>query len=139
MFGLLRSEVPIVGMQPYEASVFDNQLRERPVLRTLRRGCFVELLRTEEDQVFFLRKVAQDICQELQLENRHVFIRYKHKYPGLSKVVHEFATALPWNRRSVKRNFGGSEHDYQFHRRWLYAGGGDLHKGDLWMRDIARD
>lgn len=115
MFGLLRYEVPTLGMQTFEAAVADKQplpgvnklLHERSVKTTLRRGCFVELLRTEDDQVLFLRKVAEDIFQELQLKSHQMFIRYKHECPGSSwdrpRSTYEYATALPWNRTSTKR------------------------------------
>ena len=87
IFGFLRSGVPAVSMRPYEANVFDKQFQERSNL-TLRRGCFVELLRTEDDQISFLRKVARDICQDLQLESHQMFIRYKHVCPGSNKVTY---------------------------------------------------
>ena len=100
-----------------------------PMFGLLDCGRFVSLLRKEDDQVAFLRKVAEDICQELQLDSHQMFIRYRHECPGSSKFTYEYATALPWDRRSTKRMHDRSEHKSQTHRRWLYAGSADLRKG----------
>ena len=100
-----------------------------PMFGLLDCGRFVSLLRKEDDQVAFLRKVAEDICQELQLDSHQMFIRYRHKCPESSKFTYEYATALPWDRRSTKRMYDRSEHKSQIHRRWLYAGSADLRKG----------
>ncbi|CAF9936138.1 MAG: hypothetical protein HETSPECPRED_010027 [Heterodermia speciosa] len=100
-----------------------------PMFGLLDRGSFVSLLREEDDQVAFLRKVAENICQELQLDSHQMFIRYRHKCPGSSKFTYEYATALPWDRSSTKRMHDRSEHKSQIHRRWLYAGSADLRKG----------
>lgn len=102
-----------------------------PMFGLLDRGGFVSLLRTEDDQISFLRKVAEDVCQGLQLESHQMFIRYRHVFPGLSKATYEYATALPWKRRSTKRMYHGSEQKSRAHRRWLYAGSADLRKGRL--------
>ncbi|KAG6990912.1 hypothetical protein G7Y79_00060g092160 [Physcia stellaris] len=102
-----------------------------PMFGLLQCGSFVRLLRTEDDQISFLRKVAEDICQGLRLESHQMFIRYRHEWAGSSKATYEYATALPWNRRSTKRKHHGDEHKSQAHRRWLYAGTADLRKGRL--------
>ena len=128
MFGFLSSKVPNGGM--LRSNVFDKRFQERPDV-TLRRGCFVEQILSEDDQISFLRKVARDICQELQLESHQLFIRYKHTCPGSSNVNYEYATAVPWKRGSAKRKFDESEHENQVHQRWLYAGSTALRKGRI--------
>lgn len=102
-----------------------------PMFGLLYCGDFVSLLRKEDDQIAFLRKVAEDICQELRLDSHQMFIRYRHVCPESSKATYEYATALPWNRPSTKRMYDGSEHKSQTHCRWLYAGSADLRKDRL--------
>ncbi|KAL8783121.1 MAG: hypothetical protein Q9195_009483, partial [Heterodermia aff. obscurata] len=102
-----------------------------PMFGLLDSGSFVSLLRKEDEQISFLRKVAEDICQDLRLDSHQMFIRYRHELPGSSKATYEYATALPWDRRSTKRMYDGCEHKSQIHRRWLYAGSADLRIGRL--------
>ena len=97
-----------------------------PMFGLLYRGSFVSMLRYEDDQIAFLRKVAQDVSGELRLGSCQMFIRYRHEWPGTVGATYEYATALPWTRRSMKRAHDQSEHSTQVHRRWLYAGDRDL-------------
>ena len=103
-------------------------LPRSPMFGLLDKGLFVRFIRTEDDQIRFLRKVAQDFRRELELESHQVFIRYKHRCNGTSKVTYEYATALPWYRTSTKRKLDQSEHGSWIHHRWLYAGSTDLRK-----------
>ena len=94
-----------------------------PVFGLLHRGSFISLMKTEDDQIHFLRKVAKDIQRELRLESHQIFIRYRHHYADWSKDVYEYATAVPWSTVAPKRKFDQIEHGSGVHRRWLYAGG----------------
>ena len=106
-------------------------LPRSPMFGLLNKGLFVGFIRTEDDQIHYLRKVAHDVYQELGLESHQVFIRYKHRCNGASKATYEYATALPWYRTSTKRKLDQSEHATGIHRRWLYAGSANLGKGRL--------
>ena len=108
-----------------------------PMFGMLHHGSYVSLLRTEDDRISFLRKVATDVCAELQLESHQIFIRYRHVCTGSKKVTYEYATALPMNRHSVKRKFDQSGHEQSCHRRWLYAGREDLCKRRLTVPEYS--
>ena len=126
-------------------------LPKAPMFGMLSHGGFTGLLCMEDDRIAFLRKVAQDICRELQLDSHQVFIRYRHAYPGApkesdsgsvplehynsGKAIYEYATALPVERGSRKRKADNSGQEIHFHRRWLYAGSADLTKQRLANRE----
>lgn len=101
-------------------------LPKAPMFNLLELGSFASLIETDDDRIDFLRKVAEDIRREMRLESHQIFIRYKHTCMGSNKTVHEYATAVPLIRHSVKRKLDNSEHEIWRHCRWLYAGTKDL-------------
>ena len=101
-------------------------LPKLPIFGLLRRGSFVSLVCSEDDQINFLREDAQDVARELRLQNYQMFIRYKHGCAESSKTVYKYATARPLTRSSTKRKTGDIESNGHSHCRWLYAGENDL-------------
>ncbi|KAH0545439.1 hypothetical protein FGG08_000440 [Glutinoglossum americanum] len=94
-----------------------------PLFGLLHYGRFVNIIREDDDRIQFLRKVAKKIMEEVGLRSTEIFIRYRRHYPGWSKYVYEYATALPWPREAPKRRLDQSRQASEGHRRWLYSGG----------------
>lgn len=94
-----------------------------PVFGLVNRGAYLSLFQDEEEKIFCLRKIANELEPKIKLQGYQVFIRYKHTYPNRSTWVYEYTTALPWPRKPLKRKLCGSNEASQGHTRWLYAGG----------------
>ena len=92
-------------------------LPSRPLFDLTFRGRFCMLLRTEDDQISALRKVAKSLTKDLRLKPDTSFIRYYHESSG----TYEYATALPFVN-GLKRGLDQQEPRGR-HHRWLYAGG----------------
>ncbi|KAF7502646.1 hypothetical protein GJ744_005400 [Endocarpon pusillum] len=73
----------------------------------------------EEDRVHFLREIAKN----LPYKPHQIFIRYKRNYPTWNKHTFEYATALPLNLDTYKRNLEDHVKQSQGHRRWIHSGG----------------
>ncbi len=86
------------------------------------RGNFVGVMKSEDEQIEFLRQVARDVKATAGLENHHFVIRYKHRCWYSSDSFYEYATALPLLRKSTKRDANEHESQSRGHCRWLYAG-----------------
>ena len=89
----------------------------RPLFDLTFRGRFLTLLRTEDDQISALRKVAKSLTMDLGLKPHTSFIRYYHESSG----TYEYTTALPFVD-GLKRGIDQQEPRGR-HHRWLYAGG----------------
>ena len=97
-------------------------LPNHPLFGLTHRGLFVGVIKSEDEQIQFLREVAREVQAAAGFENHHFVIRYKHRYQHLSRSFYEYATALPLLRRSWKRDAHECEYQSQGHCRWLYAG-----------------
>ena len=97
-------------------------LPDYPFFGLTRRGRFVGMMESEDEQIQFLREVAKEVQATAGLENHHTIIRYKHRCQYPSTSFYEYATALPLLRKSTKRNAREQGHQSQGHCRWLYAG-----------------
>ena len=86
------------------------------------RGSYVNLITTDDDKIHLLRKVAQDIAKDMDLDSTQIFIRYKRRYPNWSKHVYEYTTALPLHPSTLKRKFNKNTPAAEGHTRWLYSG-----------------
>lgn len=94
-----------------------------PVFGLLRHGAYVGLIQDEESRISCLRKIAGEMFPKMRVPGHQVFIRYKHTYPNRSTWVYEYATALPWPQKTLKRKLCDSNDTSQRHARWLHAGG----------------
>ena len=97
-------------------------LPDQPLFGLTHRGLFVGVIKSEDEQIQFLREVAREVQAAAGFENHHFVIRYKHRCQDLSRSFYEYATALPLLRRSWKRDAHEREYQSQGHCRWLYAG-----------------
>ena len=95
-------------------------IANRPMLGLLEKGIFVKFLKTEEERICYLRRVAKDVAEKLDLNPTKIFIRYAHKHPQCDKYVFEYASALPWQ---AKRKYEQLNDQSRRHRRWLFSGG----------------
>ena len=94
-----------------------------PVFGLLKHGAYLGLVQDEESRISCLRKIAGEMFPKMRIPGHQVFIRYKHTYPNRSTWVYEYATALPWPQKTLKRKLCDSNDTSQWHARWLHAGG----------------
>lgn len=97
-------------------------LPREPLFGFSKRGRFIKILMSEDEQIHRLREVAKKVQLVMGLKNHQFFIRYKHTCQYSSKEFYEYATALPLPRKSVKRNPDEFERQSLGHSRWLFAG-----------------
>lgn len=96
---------------------------KEPVFGLLKHGTYLCLLQDEESRISCLRKIAGEMFPKMRVPGHQVFIRYKHTYPDRLNWVYEYATALPWPQKTLKRKLCDSNDTSQRHARWLHAGG----------------
>ena len=93
-----------------------------PMFGFLNEGSFVGLLRSEDDQIEFLRRIAGPIAQELRLNSNQIFIKYRHRCPDVEQPYYEYATAVPYTQITSKRKLDGNTNQRTIHQRWLWGG-----------------
>ena len=74
-----------------------------------------------EDRIALLRRIAKDLATEQEIKDGHFIIRYN--VTGLEKLTdrgfYEFATALPRNKKAIKRSHNGTEIMSESFIRWI--------------------
>ena len=97
-------------------------LPDKPLFGLTHRGTFVGIMKSVDEQIWFLREVARDVQVTAGLENHEIVIRYQYRCQHSKQSFYEYATALPLLRNSIKRDAQDDGRQSRGHCRWLCAG-----------------
>ena len=88
---------------------------ERSAFGLSRLRYYLELQTSPEERIAVLRHLAKN----LNVKREDILISYTCHRLGTAQQLHEYATALPFPRESLKRTSHGAEKTAQGHCRWV--------------------